>query len=51
MGTHELLVLILIVLWQLGVVSGTTIGGAVHGLLAIVLVLVAWRLVQGRRVR
>lgn len=44
------LAIILIVLWLLGFVSSYTFGGLIHLLLVIALVVVAVRLIQGRRV-
>lgn len=41
---------ILLVLWALGLVSGTTIGGFVHVLLVIAVVMVLVQLISGRRV-
>lgn len=41
---------ILLVLWLLGLVSGTTIGGFVHVLLVIAVIMVLLRLISGRRV-
>ena len=41
---------ILLVLWLLGLVSGYTMGGFVHVLLVIALIVVVVRLIQGRRV-
>jgi hypothetical protein len=41
--------LILIILWALGLISGYTIGGFIHVLLVIALIVVVVRLVQGRR--
>jgi hypothetical protein len=43
------IVLILLVLWLLGLVSGTTLGGLVHLLLVIAIVVVLIRVIQGRR--
>ena len=40
---------ILLVLWLLGMVSSTTIGGFVHVLLVIAIVIVLLRVIQGRR--
>ncbi len=40
---------ILLVLWLLGVVSGSTIGGFVHLLLVAAIVIVLIRVIQGRR--
>lgn len=42
--------IILLVLWALGLVSGTTIGGFVHVLLVIAVIMVLLRLISGRRV-
>jgi hypothetical protein len=42
--------LILIVLWLLGLVSSYTIGGFIHILLVIAVVILLVRLIQGRRV-
>lgn len=41
---------ILLILWLLGIVSGYTVGGFVHLLLVIALVVIVIRLIQGRRV-
>lgn len=41
---------VLLVLWVLGFVSSTTMGGFIHILLVIAVVLVLVRLVQGRAV-
>jgi hypothetical protein len=43
------IVLILLVLWLLGLVSGTTVGGLVHLLLVIAIIVVLIRVIQGRR--
>ncbi len=40
---------ILLVLWLLGMVSSYTLGGFIHILLVIALVVVVIRLIQGRR--
>jgi hypothetical protein len=42
--------IILLVLWALGLVTGTTLGGFVHLLLVIAIVAVVWQLLTGRRV-
>jgi hypothetical protein len=44
------LAVILIILWLLGFVSSYTIGGFIHILLVIALVLILVRLIEGRRV-
>jgi Family of unknown function (DUF5670) len=41
---------ILLVLWLLGLVSGYTMGGFVHILLVIAVIVLVVRLIQGRRV-
>jgi hypothetical protein len=41
---------ILLVLWLLGLVSGYTMGGFVHILLVIAIIVLVVRLIQGRRV-
>jgi hypothetical protein len=40
---------ILVVLWMLGLVSGYTIGGFIHILLVVAIVVVLIRIIQGRR--
>ncbi len=44
------IVVILLVLWLLGLVSSYTMGGLVHVLLVIAVVIVVVRLLQGRKV-
>ncbi|MDP2359676.1 MAG: lmo0937 family membrane protein [bacterium] len=41
---------VLLVLWVLGMVSSTTMGGFVHLLLVLAVVAVVIRLIQGRRI-
>ena len=41
--------IILLVLWLLGLVSGTTMGGFIHILLVIAIVVLLIRLISGRR--
>lgn len=43
------LFVILLVLWLLGVVSGTTLGGFVHLLLVLAIVVLVIQLLTGRR--
>jgi hypothetical protein len=43
------LFLILLVLWFLGLVSGYTIGGFIHILLVVAIIVVLLRVIQGRR--
>jgi hypothetical protein len=45
----ETLAVILIILWLLGLVSSYTMGGFIHILLVIAVVVILVRLVQGRR--
>jgi hypothetical protein len=40
---------ILVVLWLLGLVSGYTLGGVIHILLVIALIVVVVQVIQGRR--
>lgn len=40
---------ILVILWLLGLVSSYTIGGFIHVLLVIAIILVLLRVIQGRR--
>jgi hypothetical protein len=40
---------ILLILWLLGMVSGATLGGFVHLLLVLAIVVVLIRVIQGRR--
>jgi hypothetical protein len=46
----ELLALILIILWLLGMVSSYTIGGFIHILLVVAVIMLLVRLIQGKRV-
>jgi hypothetical protein len=41
--------IILLILWLLGLVSGYTLGGFIHILLLIALVVIIIRVIQGRR--
>jgi fatty-acid desaturase len=41
--------IILLVMWALGLVSGYTMGGVIHLLLVIALIVVAIQFIQGRR--
>ncbi len=45
----ETIAVILVVLWALGLVSSVTLGGFVHILLVLAVVVIAIRLIQGRR--
>jgi tryptophan-rich sensory protein len=42
--------LILVILWLLGLVTGTTMGGFIHILLVIAIVVVLIRVISGRKV-
>lgn len=44
------LVVVLIVLWALGLTTGYALGGLVHLLLVLAVIVVVYRLVTGRRV-
>ena len=41
---------VLIILWALGLVTSTTMGGFVHVLLVIAVIVVLLRLISGRRI-
>lgn len=45
----ETIAVILVVLWLLGLVSSYTLGGFIHILLVIAVVVILLRLIQGRR--
>jgi uncharacterized protein DUF5670 len=49
-GMLEAIILILVILWLLGMVSRYTMGGLLHLLLVIAIVVVLLRVIQGRRV-
>ena len=46
----ETIAVILLILWVLGLVSSYTMGGLIHLLLVIALVVIVIRVIQGRRV-
>jgi len=46
----ETLAIILIVLWLLGLVSSYTMGGFIHILLVVAVVVILVRLIKGRRI-
>lgn len=46
----ETIAVILIVLWLLGLVSSYTMGGFIHILLVFAVVIIIFRVIQGRRV-
>lgn len=45
----ETIAIVLIVLWLLGLVSAYTLGGFIHILLVIAIVIILLRVIQGRR--
>jgi len=46
----ETLAIVLIILWVLGLVSSYTLGGFIHILLVIAIIMIVLRVIQGRRV-
>jgi Family of unknown function (DUF5670) len=42
--------IVLIVLWALGLVTSTAMGGFIHILLVVAIIMILIRLIQGRRV-
>ena len=46
----ETIVIILVILWLLGMVSAYTMGGLIHILLVIAIVVVLMRVISGRKV-
>lgn len=46
----ETIAVILIILWLLGLVSSYTMGGFIHILLVIAIVVIVLRVIQGRKV-
>jgi hypothetical protein len=46
----ESIAIILIILWILGLVSSYTVGGFIHILLVIAVIIIILRVIQGRRV-
>lgn len=46
----ETIAVILLVLWAIGLVSSYTMGGLIHILLVVAIVVIAIRLIQGRRI-
>lgn len=45
----ETIIIILLILWVLGLVTSYTMGGVIHILLVIAIVMVLLRVIQGRR--
>lgn len=46
----ETLIVVLVILWLLGMVSSYTLGGFIHVLLVIAIVVLLLRVISGRRV-
>jgi hypothetical protein len=46
----ETVAVILLILWLLGLVSSVTLGGFIHLLLVLAIVVILLRVIQGRRV-
>jgi hypothetical protein len=46
----ESIAIILIILWVLGLVSSYTVGGFIHILLVIAVIVIILRVIQGRRI-
>jgi hypothetical protein len=46
----ETLIVVLVILWLLGMVSSYTLGGLIHILLVVAIVVLLLRVIQGRRV-
>ena len=46
----ETLIVVLVILWLLGMVSSYTLGGFIHILLVVAIVVLLLRVLQGRRV-
>jgi hypothetical protein len=46
----ETIALLLVILWLLGLVSSYTLGGFIHILLVIAVIVVALRIIQGRSI-
>jgi len=46
----ETIAVVLVILWALGLVSSYTMGGFIHVLLVLALVVIVLRVIQGRRV-
>lgn len=46
----ETIVVVLLILWLLGLVSAVTIGGLIHVLLVIAIVMVLVRIIQGKSI-
>lgn len=42
--------IVLIVLWALGLVTSTVLGGFIHVLLVVAIIMILLRIIQGRRI-
>lgn len=45
----ETIAIILVVMWLLGMVTGTTVSGFIHVLLVLAIIVILIRVIQGRR--
>ena len=45
----EIIAVVLLILWALGLVSSYTVGGFIHILLVLAVVMILVRIIQGRR--
>ncbi|WP_375054908.1 lmo0937 family membrane protein [Zobellella sp. DQSA1] len=45
----ETIIVVLLILWVLGLVSSYTLGGLIHVLLVVAVVVLIFRVIQGRR--
>lgn len=45
----ETIIAVLIILWLLGFVTSTTMGGFIHVLLVVAIIMILLRVIQGRR--
>ena len=46
----ETIAIVLLILWVLGLVTSYTLGGFIHILLVLAVIMIAVRLIQGRRI-
>ena len=46
----ETIIVVLVLLWLIGMVSSYTVGGLIHVLLVIAVIVLLLRIIQGRRV-
>lgn len=46
----ETIAIVLLILWALGLVSSVTFGGFIHLLLVLAVIVIAVRVIQGRRI-